>query len=155
MAFFNLLLNLFLGIWLGVMICFSFITAPTLFREIPREMAGELISKIFSQYYLSGYACLGIAFISLVLKGLWSKPFPVLRCLLLALCFGLTVYAGAHLHPKAHMVKTMIRTLEEGPDKERKQAEFATLHRQSVLLNGIVLLTVLLVFVLNFTPLKL
>ncbi len=154
MAFFNLTLNLFLGIWLGIMICFSFITAPTIFREIPRELASELISKIFSQYYLLGYACLAIAFLSLAIKGVFSKPFPILRCLLLALCFGLTFYAGAHLHPKAHLAKTMIRTLEEGPARENKQKEFGKIHRQSVILNGIVLLTVLLVFVLNFTPLK-
>lgn len=151
----NFFLNFSLGIWLGIMVCFSFLTTPTLFRELPREMAGEVVSKLFPQYYFIAYALLGISLVTLLLKGFLEKPFPILRLICLALAFAFMLIAGTQIHPKAHFTKTVMRTLEDGPEKEQKQAEFNKLHRQSVLSNVAVLLLSLLVFILNFTPLKL
>ncbi len=58
---------------------------------------------------------------------------------------GCTFYAGISIHPKAHLMKTVIRTIEDGPDKEKKQGEFRSLHRKSVYLNLIALLAGILV----------
>lgn len=150
--FLNILSFLSLSLWTGSMFFFSFVVAPTAFREFPREMAGDIVGKIFPQYYLVGYISLIVAFISLLLKGIIDKPFPIVRLLLILLMLGCTFYAGLSVHPKAHLQKTVIRTMEDGPEKEIKQKEFSRLHRKSVILNLIALVsgvTLLLLFAIK------
>jgi len=126
--------------WVGSIAFMSFIVAPTLFRELPREVAGDFVGKLFPHYYTLGYVCGAIAFASLLLRGFFDKPFPWLRLALLALMLGCSVYAGSKVHPDAHMLKTVAKSMEDGPEKEAKQAEFGKLHRLSVILNSVVFL---------------
>lgn len=132
------------------MIFFSFFTAPTVFRELPREVGSDFISKIFSQYYMLGYACLSLSFASLLLKGWMEKPFPFLRVFLMVLMLGCTFYAGVKIHPQAHQLKQVMRAMEEGIEKEEKQKLFSKLHRQSVILNIVTLVSGLTVLVISF-----
>src|SRR3990167_11241357 len=90
----NILFLLPLSIWTGAIIFFSFFTAPTLFRELPREMAGEVVSKLFPQYYMLGYLSLGIALISLLTKGFLLKSFPIVKLILMIGMLGCILYAG-------------------------------------------------------------
>ncbi len=145
----NILFSLSISIYVGSVIFFSFFTAPTLFRELPKEMAGNVVSKIFPNYYLLGYFTLIIAFISLTLRGIFEKPFPLARILLLLIMLGCTFYAGLSIQPKAHLMKTVIRTMEDSPEKELKEKEFGSLHKQSVYLNVVSLLCGILVIILT------
>jgi hypothetical protein len=141
----NILFLLPLTLWVGSIFFFSFFTAPTLFRELPKEIAGEFISKLFPQYYTLGYTTLSLAFLSLTFRGFLEKPFPWVRILLLVIMIGCTFYAGTKIHPRAHLVKTVIRSMEDGADKDAKQVEFDKLHRISVILNSVVFLSGILV----------
>ncbi len=145
----NILFSLSMTLYVGSVVFFSFFTAPTLFRELPKEMAGNVVSKIFPNYYLLGYFTLIIAFISLTLKGILDKPFPIPRILLLLIMLGCTFYAGISIQPKAHLLKTVIRTMEESPEKEMKEKEFGSLHKQSVYLNIVSLLCGIFVILLT------
>lgn len=136
----NIIFSLSLSLWVGSIAFMSFIVAPTLFRELPKEVAGDFVSKLFPSYYMLGYLCGSAAFLSLLLKGLFDKPFPWFRLLLLVIMLGCTFYAGVKVHPEAHTVKVVLKSMEDGPEKEAKQKEFSQLHRLSVVLNSIVLL---------------
>lgn len=136
----NMLFFFAMSFWVGSIAFMSFIVAPTLFRELPKELAGDFISKLFPHYYTLGYICGFLSFIALLLKGFLDKPFPWCRLLLIVLMLGCSVYAGSKVHPEAHMLKTVIRSMEDSPEKELKQKEFTALHRKSVILNSIVFL---------------
>lgn len=139
----NSLLQIFFllstSVYVGSMIFFSFFTTLTLFRELQREMAGDIVGKLFPQYYLLGYITLASALVSLALRGLLERPFPLVRVIFLALMLGSTLYAGLSLQPKIHQLKTVVRVMEEGPAQDMKKAEFGALHRVSVILNLVVL----------------
>ncbi len=144
-SFLNIIFFLALSFWVGSITFMSFIVAPSLFRELPKEVAGEFVSKLFPSYYMLGYICGSLAFLSLLLKGLLDKPFPWFRLLLLLLMLGFTFYAGVKVHPQAHRLKIVAKSMEEGPEKEAKQKEFSSLHKKSVVLNSMVFLVGLIV----------
>ena len=103
------------------------------------------MGKLFPQYFLLGYALQGLALLSLAFKGFMEKPFPWVRLILLLMMLGCTLYAGIQVQPKAHMLRTVARSMEDGKEKEIKQAEFSRLHKTSVLLNSAVFLMGLVV----------
>ncbi len=145
----NALFFLALSLYLGSIFFLSFFTAPTLFRELPREMAGEFLGKLFPQYYMIGYVTLSLAFLSLALRGFFLKPFPWLRLALILLMFGCVFEAGTRIQPRVHALRGEIRAIEEGPEKQAKQAEFSKLHQRSVVLNGAVFILGLVVLLLS------
>jgi hypothetical protein len=154
-SFLNILYLLSLSLWVGSIFFLSFINAPTLFRELPREMAGEFVGKLFTPYYMLGYAAQGIALVSLGLRGILEKPFPSwVRFALLLAMLGCTLYAGVSIQPKAHLVRTVVRALEDGPEKDARQAEFSRLHKTSVVLNSAVLLMGIVVIAITAIHLR-
>src|SRR6266404_1023893 len=46
-----------LGLWLGEVVFFSFVVAPSVFRSVPPLEAGRVVGAIFPRYYLLGIAC--------------------------------------------------------------------------------------------------
>ncbi|MGH7889857.1 MAG: DUF4149 domain-containing protein, partial [Thermodesulfobacteriota bacterium] len=51
-TFLKFLYLLSLAFWIGSIFFFSLFTAPSIFKVLPRETAGELVSHIFPQYYM-------------------------------------------------------------------------------------------------------
>ena len=41
--------------WIGSIFFFSFFAAPSIFKVLPRETAGNVVSDIFPKYYLVAY----------------------------------------------------------------------------------------------------
>ncbi len=126
--------------WLGAIIFFSFFTAPVLFAQLPLADAGRVLSAIFPRYYVLGYVA-GMAGCVLALylmvaarrgRGWWG-----ISAAALALALACTLYAGLKVRPRVDAVRPVAE--EPSPDPARK-AEFARLHRVSVILNGAVFL---------------
>ena len=128
-----------LGCWLGGIVFFSFFTAPAVFTILPRAEAGQLISTIFPRYYMLGYVAgtvsLVLAIYLTAVRGprMWWGG----TTLALAIALGITFYAGTVILPRADAIRTVNE--DPNPDPARK-AEFDSLHRMSVILNGTVLL---------------
>ena len=38
-------------IWVGMIVFFTFFAAPSIFKALPRELAGEVIGHIFPKYW--------------------------------------------------------------------------------------------------------
>jgi hypothetical protein len=124
------------ALWLGAAVFFSFFVAPTLFRKLGPETAGQAVRAIFPKYYLLGIVCGTVLTAVHVLRGvLWYWGGMIRPSMaLFALLTALSVYARQSLTPA-------IDAAREG-GAERK-AEFDKLHKRSVRLNGFMLLCLL------------
>ncbi len=120
--------------WLGGMIAFVGFTA-VLFSRLAVADAGKVVSTIFPYYYLTGYIAggIGLALAIYFATGVRGRAWWICSAVLLAAALGLTVYAGAVVRPKIEAVRGV--TEEANPDPARK-AEFDSLHKLSVQLNG-------------------
>jgi len=126
--------------WLGSVIFFSFFTAPVVFTVLARPDAGKVVSVIFPRYYILGYVAGTIAFIIavyLLIQGTGVRQWWVASVLTLAIALGCTFYAGIKIRPRVDAIRSVSE--EANPDPATK-AEFDSLHRLSVILNGTVLL---------------
>ncbi len=138
-------------VWIGSIIFFSFIAAPAIFKMLPRETAGDVVGKIFPQYYKIGSFCGVFAIASLLFLSEGSPP-DNWRLVALGLMTLLTFFSAFRIGPKVRRLKADLRAAEEGTDREEKQQQFSRLHGFSMILNMIVLL-VGLIF-LGLTSLK-
>lgn len=128
-----------LGCWLGGIVFFSFFTAPAVFTVLPRHEAGQLISTIFPRYYMLGYIVGTISLVLAIYLTAVNSPrlWWGITTLVLAIGLGITFYAGTVILPRADALRAV--TEDANPDPVKK-AEFDSLHRNSVILNGAVLL---------------
>ena len=125
--------------WLGAIVFFSFVTAPSVFTSLPIAEAGKVISVIFPRYYAVGYIAGSVAVLMSILftvarpaRGWWG-----ITTVLLALGLAITFYAGLVVLPRADKLRHVAE--DSSPQPEQK-AEFDRLHALSVYLNGAVLL---------------
>jgi hypothetical protein len=123
--------------WLGGMISFVFFTGM-LFSRLPSPDAGKVVSAIFPYYYIAGYVAGAVGMILAIYfaVGGRGRAWWICSAVLLAGALAITVYAGAVVRPKIQAVRSA--TEEANPDPVRK-AEFDSLHRLSVQLNGAVM----------------
>lgn len=119
------ILDASLGVWLGSIVFFSFVAAPTTF-DVLGDDAGRVVNAIFPKYYSFGTALGFVAFTAALLVGV--GPFEgVLLAVLPLVGVALNLYARQVLIPK----------MEEAGDDG-----FAQYHKQSVALNGVTMLAV-------------
>ena len=141
-----------LGVWVGSVVFFSFIAAPTLFGALGKETAGRAVSAIFPRYYALGAVCGAVAIVSGLLLGArqaaWGRSLLV-EMVIVLLMVGAVGYAGWVLLPQAAQARLdRARAADGSSEQAEAQARFASLHRRSVLLNGAVLLLGLTAFLL-------
>ena len=114
----NLAQNI-IAINLGMMIFFSFVLAPMIFKILDAENAGKFVRKIFPYYYFVNLIFLSIAVILYYLVSSFNISFYI--ALILALSF---VFAQFILMPLINKLKD---------NKEEKKFKYA--HGLSVLIN--------------------
>jgi uncharacterized membrane protein len=140
-----------LGLWVGSVVFFSFIVAPTLFGTLGRETAGRAVSAIFPRYYAFGGICGAVTLLSGLLLGAthaaWGRIL-VIEILLVAAMTGIVVYSGGVLLPQAARARATLGEPPGTPEHDEARARFDALHRRSVLLNGTVLLLGIAAFAL-------
>lgn len=139
MALAKILFWLALGVWMGAIVFFSFVVAPTVFLALPPESAGQVVGALFARYYGFGIVASAVALIAAAFLwraasggGAWASV-----TVMLALMLGATVYAGRAVQPRAQALRPALHqpTVDAGA-----RAEFDRLHRLAVRLNAAVLL---------------
>ncbi|UPV99760.1 DUF4149 domain-containing protein [Halorussus gelatinilyticus] len=113
------LLDASLGVWLGSIVFFSLVGAPTTF-DVLGDDAGRVVNAIFPKYYSFG-AILGLVAVAAALVVGVGPYDGVLLAALPLVGVALNLYARQVLIPK------MDRAGDDG---------FAKYHKQSVALNG-------------------
>lgn len=135
-------------IWIGSILFFSFVGAPSLFKALPPEFASKAVGAIFPKYYPLGYISGMIAFVCLLISAVRTGHWPVFKMFLVILMIGFTVYTSLVIHPHARALKEEIHAVTGNTDITLLQKEFDRAHHASVFMNGVVLLLgLILVFV--------
>ncbi len=140
-----------LALWIGSVVFFSLVAAPSLFGALPRDLAGRAVSAIFPRYYAFGAVCGLVAILTGLLLGArepsWGRLF-LIRLLLLAVMTGIVLYSGRVVLPQASQARAALSEAQGSPGLDDALARFAVLHRRSVRLNGTVLLLGVVAFAL-------
>jgi uncharacterized membrane protein len=143
-----------IALWLGGMAFFSFMAAPSIFKVLPREEAGKVVSDIFPKYYWQGLICGAIALVTSVALGTrdrWNSLLIVRTITIGVMVIGI-LYAVVILQPKIQAVKAQITSFESLAPTDPLRLEFGRLHGRSFSVNAAVLLLgVIVVFITAFT----
>ncbi|MCZ6468742.1 MAG: DUF4149 domain-containing protein [Candidatus Dadabacteria bacterium] len=151
------LYSLSLTFWIGSIFFFSMFAAPSIFKVLSREQAGNVVSDIFPKYYLVSYACGAVALISSIILIYTGNHFShltnIIKLTALVVMIGLAVYAGEIVTPETHKVRTEMRSVQENSHQYQEfRKEFGRLHRKSAILNSaIFIFGVALVFINAYT----
>ena len=136
-----------LVVWIGGIVFFSFVGAPSLFKALPPEYAGKAVGAIFPKYYPMGYISGLVAFICLIFSAAKTGSWPVVKILLLLVMITFTVYSSLVIHPKARALKEEMQAVTGNTDLAQLKTEFDRVHRTSVINNGVVLVLGILLIV--------
>lgn len=136
-----------LVIWIGGIVFFSFVGAPSLFKVLPPEYAGRAVGAIFPKYYPIGYISGFVALACLSISALRTGHWPFVKMLLLIGMLTLTIYSALVTHPRVRALKEEIQIATGKTDVTQLQAEFDRSHRASVINNGIVLVLGLILII--------
>lgn len=130
----RLVADLALGLWLGTMVFFSFVTAPRVFAVLDAASAGRIVTDIFPRYYVIGVALGIVAFVA----GLATGVVAEFDFFLGVFFGGVAIAVTAAGYARWVLIPKMDRAGDDA---------FQQYHRQSVLLNGVALLGVAVAFV--------
>ena len=140
MLWINTFFLLSLVVWMGGMIFFASIGAPTIFKTLPPEEAGKVIGAIFPKYFPMGYFSGFTAFTCLLISAIKTGHWPYGKILLLIVMLTFQIYNGLMSYPRAQTIKEEIQHETEQENILLLQKEFKQAHRSSVINNMIVLL---------------
>ncbi len=134
------LYNLILALWVGGITIFTFIITPVIFKSFGRDLAGDIVGKLFPGYFLYTLILSALAFIVFfTVAGDQSKLSARLSFILLVIALVINSYVAFKLHPDTVRVKQQITSFErESPDMQARK-QFARLHAISASLNLLLL----------------
>jgi len=128
--------TLVLALWVGGMALFTFVATPVIFKTYPRDLAGEIVGRLFPGYFLYN---LVLAVAALILFFIIARDQSKLPYRLSLLCVATAVLINLFivfkLHPDTVRVKQQVASFEsEAPDSPARK-EFRKLHGISAVLN--------------------
>jgi hypothetical protein len=134
-----------LGLWVGGMATLAFVVAPTLFRAAPsRAVAGTLFGAVLRSFGPVQIALGGIAAVALVVLmqgGELRRRSGFLRLSALLLMLLLSCNAQFILGPAIERERAAVPNFDSLPPGVPARARFDSLHKWSVWLGSVTLLT--------------
>ena len=128
-----------LSIWVGSIVFFSFFAAPSIFKKLPREAAGDVVGDIFPKYRAIGYASSAVLLVTLAIMMNSEKDSQYSRPVLLVLMAAIGLYSGLVVGKQAASIKAGMKASADAEKKETLRAEFRKVHAISSFLNMAVL----------------
>jgi hypothetical protein len=151
MSFLRFLMLLSLVVWLGGLIFFAFVLAPTVFSVLPtRHLAGNVVSRSLSGLHWMGIVS-GIVFLicSMIYGRLTSgnvHPFS-LKHMVLCLMLLLTLISQFGITPKMADLRASMGEIDQVAVTHPARAQFDALHVWSTRLeSGVLLLGLVAVY---------
>lgn len=130
------LYNLVLALWVGGISIFTFIVTPVIFKSYGRDMAGEIVGKLFPGYFLYNLVLAASALVLFfIIAEDRSKTAYLLSLLLLTVALIVNAFIVFKLHPEAVKAKQAIASFDRVPPDAPERKRFATLHAVSAVLN--------------------
>jgi uncharacterized membrane protein len=140
MAFLRLLMLLALIIWIGGIIFFAFVLAPTLFGVLPTtKLAGDVVNATLGKLHWMGLIS-GVVFLVCSLLYNWQKYVQLrqfaLSHIFIALMLAFTMVSQFAITPRMRELRSSPSLMESSSGRD----EFDRLHAWSTRLEGGVLL---------------
>ncbi|HAM51675.1 MAG TPA: DUF4149 domain-containing protein [Nitrospiraceae bacterium] len=133
------LYDLVLALWVGGISIFTFVVTPAIFRSFNRDMAGQIVGKLFPGYFLYNLV-LSLLALGLLLIGSHASDVRYRLSLLLTVgAIVINLFVAFRLHPEIKAVKEAIHSFENSPPESPLRKKFTLLHAVSATLNLIVL----------------
>jgi hypothetical protein len=136
-----------LVVWLGGMVVFGLIVAPTTFRVLQEAdpsggsvLAGTLFGELLAQFDILAYACGGVVLVALfMMKFLGPPPAAfVVRAAIVAAMLAVAIYSGGSVSREIRRIQAGVsQPIGELPAADPRRARFAALHRTSTTLMSI------------------
>lgn len=144
MSFLRFLMLLALIVWIGGIIFFAFVEAPTLFRVLPStRMAGDVVSASLTKLHWMGLIS-GVVFLICSLALYWMKQARLKPLaaghVLVVLMLGLTAISQFGITPRMQQLRAEMQAANNLAWNDPQKLEFDTLHAWSTRLEGGVLL---------------
>ncbi len=134
-------------VWVGGVVFFSLIAAPSIFKVLARQLAGDVVGDIFPKYWLMGYACSTLALSTLLFLSYSEDNYPYARLLILFVMAVLSFFSGLVLGRKAAAIKAKMKSEADAETKDALRARFGKIHAVSSVMNMTVMaLGVVVVF---------
>jgi hypothetical protein len=142
MAFLRFLILLALIVWIGGIIFFAFVEAPTLFHLLPTRSAGDVVSGSLTKLHWMGLIS-GVVFLVCSLALNWMKnaqlkPFSAGH-ILVVLMLALTAISQFGISPRMQQLRAEMQAAGNLAENDSRKLEFDTLHAWSTRLEGGVL----------------
>ncbi len=133
---------LILALWLGGMIFFAVIVAPSAFQALPsRHLAGEVVGLTLQRFNGISSILLLLFILTMILSPLYLKAkSSVWQKVLLGLAMlalMATLYSRFSLDRRLHALRTQVEIVDSLPGNHPLRHEFDHLHRRSVNLFGL------------------
>jgi hypothetical protein len=153
MSFLRFLMLLSLVVWIGGLIFFAFVVAPTVFSVLPtRHLAGNVVTRSLGALHWMGIVS-GLVFLTCSmtycrLTGGTARPFSA-RHLLVWVMLLLTLISQFGVMPKMSVLRASMGEIDQVPLSDPARVQFDALHVWSTRLEGGVLLLGLVVIYLT------
>lgn len=152
MSLLRFLMMLSLAIWLGGIMFFAFVLAPTVFSVLPtRNLAGMVVSRSLARLHWMGLFS-GIAYLifSMALSRLAGRFQPfALRHLLVLLMIALVLIAQFGISGKMNRLRADMGVIDSVAQNDPRRLEFNRLHLWSTRTEGTILILGLAVLFLT------
>jgi len=144
MSFLRYLMFLALVVWLGGLIFFAFVLAPTVFTVLPtRHLAGNVVARSLSSLHWIGIVS-GIVFLvcSMLYNHLAKGTHGLFaaRHVLIVLMLVLTLISQFSIMPRMDTLRASIGEIDAVPPSNPARMQFDALHVWSTRIEGGVLL---------------
>jgi uncharacterized membrane protein len=153
MSFLRFLMLLALIVWIGGIIFFAFVLAPTLFSVLPTtKLAGDVVNATLTKLHWMGLVSGGVFLISSLgynwRKHVQLKPFALSHILVVAM-LALTAISQFGITPRMRTIRATLQIADLPSQEEDLRSKFDRLHVWSTRLEGGVLFLGLGVVVLT------
>ena len=146
MSFLRFLMLLSLVVWIGGIIFFAFVVAPTVFKPgiLPsHQLAGNVVNRSLSILHAMAIVC-GIVFAATSMINLAvvsGSPQPLaLSHILIYLMIALTLVSMFGVGARMQVLRQEMAMIDDVPKEDARRVEFNSLHVWSTRLEGTVLL---------------
>ena len=132
--------NIALSLWIGGISLFTFVITPVIFRSYGRDMAGNIVGKLFPGYFLYNLLISVAVFILFfAVRSILTPRGGKWSLVLIIAALIINVVVTFKLHPDIRKVKEEIHSFETLSEESPVRRKFRNLHGVSAVLNLILL----------------
>jgi cytochrome bd-type quinol oxidase subunit 2 len=139
-TFVHAVYTLILALWVGGISLFTFIVTPEIFRSYGRDAAGEIVGKLFPDYFIFTLLLSALALLVLLFcRSLFGKAAYRWSFVLAAVAIAINVLVSFKLYPEISQVKREVHSFQSLTEDSPARKTFRKLHAVSATLNLILL----------------